>query len=66
MKVRIVSALLLLTMLAATAADARPCFTYNIGYPTVVKPGIAAPCVSYYPPYYYRHRRWYPRRHYWS
>jgi len=69
MKVKIVSALLLLvTVFSATAANARPYFAVNPacgGVPVVSQYG-GAPLIcrhyGYYPqpaPYYYhRHRRW--------
>jgi hypothetical protein len=63
MKVKIVSALLLLaTVLSATAANARPYFAVNpvIGDLPVAPSCSAAPTVAYRypPPYYYHHRRW--------
>jgi len=67
MKVKIVSALLMLvTVFSATAANARPYFAVNpeVGVPVVAQSCGSAQLVSYrggyYPPpyYYHHHRRW--------
>jgi len=68
MKVKVISALLfLVTLFGANAANANPYFGYNLGYPAPgMRPfAMQPPCISYYPPPYYRyHRHWH--RHWFS